>query len=490
MNCAEARRLLNAGVVPGASGNRDPFLGFHLAGCSGCRRFRDRLDSRLLAELLAAEPGSVFNVKTQRRKERNGLNAKTQRRKELIERQARVDDHLVHRSSFTSSPRHPSRFSILNSQFSIPVALLLSLLFVGWWFGLPLLRAAAHLQVMYSPPLPVAPVASATPSLAARAAVLLAATPLPPGPVFALAPAPTVRAGMLRVPTALPATVLPTPPPTPQPTATPELPAVAAKTILLLGLDARPGEGLNARSDALMLARLDPERGDIALLSLPRDLWTAIPGFGESKINAAFFFGSRQMGSGLQLAKQTVSGALGIPIDYAVAIDFAGFRSLVDTIGGISVDVPVELYDGSFPTDDYGYMVAHFLPGPQTMDGARALVYARTRHPDSDFERMKRQQLVLLGILQRIRERGALANLHEADTLTAALQPFVHTDVPPAEALALVWRLRDLDGAAVRRFSVDASMLYTSSASGSFALIAPDGVLAEMGRKLLEPASP
>ena len=103
---------------------------------------------------------------------------------------------------------------------------------------------------------------------------------------------------------------------------------------------------------------------------------------------------------------------------------------------------------------------------------------------------MKRQQLVLLGMLGRIRERGALANLHEADTLTAALQPFVHTDVPPAEALALLWHLRDFDAAHVRRMSVDGNMVYASSAGGSFALIAPDGVLGEMGRKLLEPAVP
>ncbi len=371
-------------------------------------------------------------------------------------------------------------------------------LFLSGWFGLPVLRAARNLQAMYSPALPVQPLAAASApvpagraeqaALRAAAVKLFAATPEPPAPAFAMAPAPTISAGVQLLPTTTPT---PTLPPTPEPTPTPALPPVAAKTILLLGLDARPGEGLNARSDALMLARVDPERGDVALLSLPRDLWTAIPGYGESKINAAFFFGEYgQPGSGLQLAKQTVSASLGVPIDYAVAIDFAGFRSLVDTLGGISVDVPVELYDGSFPTDDYGYMVAHFLPGPQQMDGARALVYARTRHPDSDFERMKRQQLVLLGMLGRIRERGALANLHEADTLTAALQPFVHTDVPPAEALALLWHLRDFDAAHVRRMSVDGNMVYASSAGGSFALIAPDGVLGEMGRKLLEPAVP
>lgn len=262
-------------------------------------------------------------------------------------------------------------------------------------------------------------------------------------------------------------------------------------TVLLLGVDARPGEGFRARSDALMLVRLDPQQGQATLLSMPRDMWVSIPGYGQGKVNGAFFYGeSGQAGTGMALAKQTIGGAFGVQVDHAVVIDFAGFRSLIDTLGGITVDVPKEIYDGRFPTDDYGYMVAHFLQGPQQMDGATALVYARTRHPDSDFERIKRQQLVLLGITNRLKERGALQNLHEADMLTAALTPYVRTDMPPELVLSMLWSLRDIDTAKVQRLTVDGSMLWETSVNGAYALVPPDGVLPAMGQKLLQPSMP
>lgn len=262
-------------------------------------------------------------------------------------------------------------------------------------------------------------------------------------------------------------------------------------TILLLGVDARPGEGFRARSDALMLARLDPQAGQATLLSMPRDMWVSIPGYGQGKVNGAFFYGeSAQAGAGMALAKQTVGGAFGVHVDHAVVIDFAGFRSLIDALGGITVDVPKEIYDGQFPTDDYGYMVAHFLQGPQQMDGTRALVYARTRHPDSDFERIKRQQLVILGITNRLKERGVLQNLHEADTLTAALMPYVQTDMPPELVLSMLWSLRDIDTASVQRLTVESSMLWQTSVNGAYALVPPDGVLPAMGQKLLQTPTP
>ncbi|HEX6287643.1 MAG TPA: LCP family protein [Herpetosiphonaceae bacterium] len=262
-------------------------------------------------------------------------------------------------------------------------------------------------------------------------------------------------------------------------------------TVLLLGLDARPGEDMRARSDALMLARIDPQRGDVALLSMPRDLWLNIPGYGESKVNGAFYQGEMaQPGGGMALAKQTLQQAYNLTIDHAVVIDFAGFRSLIDALGGITVDVPKELYDGRFPTDDYGYTVAHFLPGPQQMDGAAALMFARTRHPDSDFERIKRQQLVLVGIAQRLKERGIFQNLHEADQLTAALTPYIQTDMPPDVVLSMLWSMREIDPAQVRRYTVDGSMVWETSVNGAYALVPQQGLLPALGQKLLTSSTP
>jgi len=256
-----------------------------------------------------------------------------------------------------------------------------------------------------------------------------------------------------------------------------------AITLLVLGIDARPGEVL-ARSDVIMLVRLDPERQRVTLLSLPRDLWVPIPGFGEGKIDSAYFLGE-QYGEGAIVAAQTVSQALNVNIDRTAVVDFDGFRGLIDALGGIRVDVPRELYDPHFPTEDYGYTVAHFLPGEQMMDGARALMYSRIRHPDSDFERMRRQQAVVVGIAERLRERGVLKNLREADRITTALRPYIRTDLPRPLALNLLWSMRSVDISSVKRVTADTSLLTETSVYGAYALMAEPSMLYELGAQLV-----
>jgi LCP family protein required for cell wall assembly len=250
--------------------------------------------------------------------------------------------------------------------------------------------------------------------------------------------------------------------------------------VLLLGLDARPGEA-TGRNDAVLVARINPEQRTGALLSLPRDLWVAIPGIGEGKINSAYVLG------GARTAAATVGQSLGIPIDHTVVVDFKGFRSLIDALGGITVDVPRELYDPTFPTDDYGIKEAHFLPGPQVMDGEKALTYSRIRHPDSDFARMRRQQAVLLGIARRLGKLGALESLHESDRLTGALAPYVRTTLDRGTAAQLLWSQRTVDPANVRRLVLDGSMLQETTIGGSYALWADPATLRSLGAQLLAP---
>ena len=233
-----------------------------------------------------------------------------------------------------------------------------------------------------------------------------------------------------------------------------------------------------------MVVRMDPATQRVALLSLPRDLWVSIPGAGHGKINSAYFVGQK-IGQGAILAKETVSQVLGIPIDYTAVVDFRGFRTLVDALGGITVDVPKELYDPRFPTDDYGYTVAHFLPGPQAMNGEQALTFSRIRHPESHFERMRRQQLVVLGIANKLRERGVLRNLAAADQLTTALQPYIRTDLPPTMILGLLWSFRSLDPQTIQRTTVDSSRLREGNIGGAYALLDLGGVLHALGAKLV-----
>lgn len=464
MDCRQARRLMRANVIPGAGPGRNPYLGFHLSGCAACREFRQRMSSTPLARRLA------------------------------VVRSLGYRDALPRQSS--QSKRGAARLLRI-----VVVGVVVIFLFSGWYIGVPLVRAWDDLTAMASLETSTADLAATqqaaleSPSIPEQPAL----TPQPIAPTPSETLVPTSSPTSTPVPTLLPSTTAsatstsqpsstPEPSATAQPTATPKpesaLVAAHAVTVLLLGIDPRPGEGTLGRSDAITVVRFDPEQKRLAMLSLPRDLWVGLPGAGEGKINSAYFLGELQ-GKGPALARDTVAQALGIQIDYTVVVDFTGFRSLIDALGGVPVEVPRELYDPRFPTDDYGYTIAHFKPGTEVMDGERALMFSRIRHPDSDFERMRRQQLVLIGIAHKLRERGALANVHEADRLTAALRPYVRTDIPAELALSLLWDMRTIDPATVERYVVDGSMLTEGSIGGAYVLMADQNVLRGMGAKLL-----
>lgn len=210
--------------------------------------------------------------------------------------------------------------------------------------------------------------------------------------------------------------------------------------LLLIGTDERsdqPYEGV--RSDTLILVRLDGLGRWAALFSLPRDSEVAIPqaGLGAAKLNAAYSHGyvaaSQLYGpaasphqGGMALSAEVVETLLqlearGMAVDYTATVNFAGFATLVDALGGISVDVPNYLRDEAYPTDDFGTMLVEFQPGPQRMDGATALIYARTRHPDSDFGRVARQQQVVQAILHELRAKGPLGQLLSIPALLSAM---------------------------------------------------------------------
>lgn len=177
--------------------------------------------------------------------------------------------------------------------------------------------------------------------------------------------------------------------------------------ILILGLDRRPEEGAVVRSDTMILMTVYPPGPRIALLSIPRDLYVEIPGYGTGRINAAHFWGENEAeGGGPALAMQTVSQNLGVPVHHYVRVDFDGFRAIVDSVGGVDVVVEEPIVDDAYPTDDYGVMHIEIPAGPQHMDGETALRYARSRYGSSDFDRAERQQQILLALARRLLAPG------------------------------------------------------------------------------------
>jgi LCP family protein required for cell wall assembly len=176
----------------------------------------------------------------------------------------------------------------------------------------------------------------------------------------------------------------------------PQLPISNAPAIaLVIGSDLRAGDVAGgSRSDTLMLVRIDPRTKYISLLSLPRDLYVTIPGYGVDKINAAYSDG------GYKLALKTVEDATGIKPNYLVTVDFKGFRDLVDKFHGVYVPVDQRYYHVNVTGQDQ-YSQVDIPPGYQLLNGTNALAFARYRHTDSDFYRNARQQVFLHAFSQR-----------------------------------------------------------------------------------------
>jgi polyisoprenyl-teichoic acid--peptidoglycan teichoic acid transferase len=497
MDCREARRLLDQGVTPGSAPPERAALGFHLAGCAACRRYRSNPDDQLLlTDLLAERPPDLRPARVSRAATRRPLLAGSWTRRVtmvVVGALLLIGGYFVAQVAFAvATIRQNVRSMVVPTPALATMAPLPSLVAQAPAAAVPSLPPAAPPSAAPASALP-----AATPPPAAVATVPVGAEPAEP-------PAQPTSAW----PTALPPPVL-TPTLTPVPlggeaslavaTAAPAAPASAplgfsqppesggAMTVLLLGLDRRPGDGSPARMDAIIIARLDPERRRIALLSLPRDLIVNIPGYGYSRINAASVYGEiyPALGGGVTSARNTVSQLLGTPIDYVAHVDFEGFIAAVDAIGGVTIDVPKEIYDNQYPTMDYKYTTVHFLPGVQQMDGATALQYARVRHSDSDFERTRRQQQVILSAVAQVRGQSVIDQLNSVVSITSALRGHLAFDIPEDRLVSLVWSFRDMTPEQIERYSLDPSQISIGVPGDLYAVTAAPGAIQSLTRQLL-----
>jgi len=172
--------------------------------------------------------------------------------------------------------------------------------------------------------------------------------------------------------------------------------------ILLIGADTFE-EGYDVgRSDSMIVTGIDLESGEISMLSIPRDTYVEIEGHGHNKINSAYSYG------GVDLLSSTIENLLGIPIDYYAKTDFAGFREIVDLLGGIDIDVDKRMYyhtyDGLIDVE----------PGLQHLDGEKALQYVRFRHESmGDISRTERQQIFLLAVYEAATSPENISRLPE-----------------------------------------------------------------------------
>ena len=213
-------------------------------------------------------------------------------------------------------------------------------------------------------------------------------------------------------------------------------------TILVLGTDGgtRPGRGDANRSDSIMLIRTDPGKHRLAFLSIPRDLRVEIPGNGAAKINAAFQIG------GAALALRTVKSLTGLDVNHVAFVDFDRFRDLIDSVGGIDIDVPAPILANQF---DCPYSAARcrtwdgwrFEKGRQHMNGQRALIYSRIRKnrldaSETDLDRARRQQQVVQATADKVTSAGTALKLpFRGGNIVKPLA----TDLTAGQVLQLGW---------------------------------------------------
>ncbi|BFV58970.1 hypothetical protein KCMC57_up40740 [Kitasatospora sp. CMC57] len=224
----------------------------------------------------------------------------------------------------------------------------------------------------------------------------------------------------------------------------------AGVTFLLVGLDARTDPAAPAkapvwkagaaRSDTMMLLHLSADRKNASVISLARDTWVDVPGHGKAKLNAAYSLG------GPALMVRTVQDLTGIPIDHLAVVDWNGFRSLTDAVGGVDITIPKEI-EGKGEA-------RHWAAGTQHMDGTTALLYVRERYglPNGDLDRTKRQQNFLRALMQQTLSSGTLGNPGRLTGLLGSVGEVVSVDdrLSNTDLYDLAWSLRALRGDGVR----------------------------------------
>ncbi len=252
------------------------------------------------------------------------------------------------------------------------------------------------------------------------------------------AAAPRPRAPAILIPPPPAASAAPTDP------GEPEEPVVATKTrtppltntrnFLVIGLDRRPDGTGPALADTLLVVVFDEHSQHVGIVSIPRDLYVAIPESGADRINTVYQVGKRTKRDPLALVSRVVEDTLKLPIEHALALDLGVFERAVNAVGGVDVDVPCPIQDNFVDSRaEGGRRLLDLDAGRRHLDGLTAAMYVRSRHGRSDFHRARRQQAVLLGVQHALAGLGVL-NLPD---LWGAFETSVETDMRRIELMAL-----------------------------------------------------
>ena len=239
--------------------------------------------------------------------------------------------------------------------------------------------------------------------------------------------------------------------------------------ILLLGIGGGTHDGADL-TDTMIVASMNIQSHHVALISIPRDIWSDTL---KDKINSAYHYGEeKKKGGGIILTKAIIEDVIGLPIHYTFLLDFSRFEQCIDMIGGIDITVTKPFVDTEYPIEGKEndlcdgdvlyrcrYQTVTFLSGMQHMDGARALIYARSRHADgdegSDFARSRRQQEILLAIKDRMFQLQPWFHITRASHMYTSFESAMTTDMDVGDQLTIVKQFIHLSSTDVKKISFE-----------------------------------
>jgi LCP family protein required for cell wall assembly len=222
--------------------------------------------------------------------------------------------------------------------------------------------------------------------------------------------------------------------------------------VLLVGQDTRSGE--RERSDSMILFSVNKNTNQMTMVSLMRDLYVEIPDHGMMKLNAAYALG------GFDLLDATIAQNLGVAIDYNVEVDFTGFQDIIDTLGGIDI----ELYQEEADYINDKLKQDTLTEGMNHLDGKEALWYARTRKVgNSDFERTQRQRVVLSTIYSELKDAGWIKLLQVYDSVADNIT----TDMTNSQILGIGFSVYTMGKDNLNSYRIPADGMYASEYHGA-----------------------
>jgi LCP family protein required for cell wall assembly len=261
---------------------------------------------------------------------------------------------------------------------------------------------------------------------------------------------------------------------------TPSLTGSKPIVVLAVGSGARPGDDvMHSLSDSLHLLFINPDKHAVAMIGIPRDSWVDIPGHGTDKINSALVAG------GPDLMVQTIESHFGVHIDYWAITTFWGVTSMIDAIGGLTVDVPFRMYD---PTGSHVDLHA----GVQTLTGAQALAFARDRHSmlQGDLTRSENGGRLFLAALAQFQKEYTKDPSALLTWLGAGLSNMIASDgLTPDQVVQLAYTVTAqpvkkvqnivLPGSAQMIGSKSVVVLNAAAVTKIFTDVTPDGIVSK-----------